>query len=195
MALTGDSKAGQWFDALAAIAKAHGWRLELYLKSACALNPSERAPDCLAYNERVMNRLTSDKGRVDYVVTSALLGGENAADVDAAAAGYDSYWDRPSASAPPWSPSATRRGPGGEEHRYECVESHPDDYLECAFPANDGVGSEALRRAVGLGTSRTWLDLNPWVCPQTRTVGAPRSSARSSCTGRAPTSPGPTSSP
>ena len=167
VALTGDSKAGQWFDALAAIAKAHGWRLELYLKSACALNPSERAPDCLAYNERVTNRLTSDKGRVDYVVTSALLGGENAAYVDAAAAGYDSYWDRLERVGTTVVAISDTPRPGGEEHRYECVESHPDDYLECAFPANDGVGSEALRGAVALGTSRTWLDLNPWVCPQT----------------------------
>jgi peptidoglycan/LPS O-acetylase OafA/YrhL len=167
VALTGDSKAGQWFDALDAIAEAHGWRLELYLKSACALNPSERAPDCLAYNDRVMNHLTSDQGRVDYVVTSALLGGENAADVDAAAAGYDSYWDRLESVGTTVVAIGDTPRPGGKEPRYECVERHPDDYLECAFPANDGVGSEALRRAVGLGEARTWLDLNPWICPQT----------------------------
>ncbi|HKX69194.1 MAG TPA: acyltransferase family protein [Intrasporangium sp.] len=167
VALTGDSKAGQWFDALEAIADAHGWRLELYLKSACALNPSERAPDCRTYNDRVMRHLTSEQGRVDYVVTSALLGGANAAEGDAAAAGYDSYWDRLERVGTTVVAISDTPRPGGEERRYECVERHPDDYLECAFPANDGGGSQALRRAAGLGASRTWLDLNPWVCPRT----------------------------
>lgn len=173
VALTGDSKAGQWFDALAAVADAHGWRLELYLKSACALNPSEVAPDCRAYNDRVMNRLTSEQGRVDYVVTSALLGGGSAAEGDAASAGYDSYWERLERVGTRVVAISDSPRPGGEEPRYECVERHPDDYLECAFPANEGGGSETLRRAVELGDSRTWLDLNPWVCPQTPDARCP----------------------
>lgn len=165
VALTGDSKAGQWFEALDRIAEAHGWRLELYLKSACALNPKEKEADCLAFNESVMDHLTSPSGRVDYVLTSALLAGSGADHSYAAA--YDAYWTRLEAVGSKVIAISDTPQPGGDEPRYECVEQSPEDFLDCAFPANDGLGSGPLHEAVQLGSSRTWLDLNPWVCPRT----------------------------
>ncbi|MDV3219806.1 acyltransferase family protein [Intrasporangium sp.] len=170
VALAGDSKAGQWFDALDRISKAHGWRLELYLKSACGLNPEQPKPDCRAYNDKVMDRLTSREHRVDYVVTSAgrgTSGREDPSEERAFVEGYDSYWRRLEAVGTKIIALSDSPQPGGKGTRYECVEENPDDFLKCAFGANDGLGTDSLRRAVELDSSRTWLDLNTWVCPET----------------------------
>lgn len=71
VALVGDSKAGQWFSVIDTLATQRGWRLEVYLKDSCGLNPAATERDCRAYNARVMEHLTSPAGRVDLVMTSA----------------------------------------------------------------------------------------------------------------------------
>lgn len=176
VALTGDSKAGQWFDTVNAIAKAHGWRLELYLKSACGLNPAQPEPDCRAYNRRVLERLTAPETKADILITSS---GRGAADYDDPAAvkafvdGYDDYWRQFQAVGTKVVVLSDSPSPGGKLPRYECVEQHPDDYLKCAFPANDGTGSESLRSAADLDRDRVWTDLNPYVCPETTSGKCP----------------------
>jgi hypothetical protein len=168
VALTGDSKMGQWFDVINDIAKDKGWRLEVYLKSTCGLNPEQPAPDCRAYNEKVIERLTSSQGRVDVVITSAGRGDldDSKASEDAFVAGYDAYWKRLQAVGT--KVVAVSDTPGsGSPPRYECVEDNPDDFLKCAFTASSGSGTAALRRASELDPARTWIDLNPWVCPRT----------------------------
>jgi hypothetical protein len=169
VALTGDSKMGQWFDVINGIAKEQGWRLELYLKSTCGLNPEQRRPDCRAYNENVMNRLTSPEGKVDVVITSAGRGTYSPKDPsseNAFVAGYDTYWKRLEAVGTKI--VAVSDSPGsGKPPRYECAEKNPDDLLKCAFEASDGSGTAALRRAAELDPGRAWFDLNPWVCPET----------------------------
>ena len=172
VALTGDSKAGQWFDVINAIAKERGWRLELYLKSACGLNPAQIEDDCLAFNENVMERLTSEEGRADVVITSAVRGGSKKGNPERYRAyvdGYDEYWKQLEAVGTSVIALSDTPQPGnGDYPRYECASDHPDDLLECAFPANDGVGTAALRAATELGDKREFFDLNPWVCPETQ---------------------------
>ncbi|MDC5696752.1 acyltransferase [Intrasporangium calvum] len=163
VALTGDSKMGQWFDVINAVAKDQGWRLELYLKSTCGLNPEQPAEDCRAFNVKVMDWLTSPEGKVDIMMTSAGRG--YASKLDAYVAGYDAYWKRLEAVGT--RVVAVSDTPGaGSPPRYECAEENPDDLLECAFRASDGQGTAALREAAQLDRERVWLDLNPWVCPE-----------------------------
>ncbi len=171
VALTGDSKAGQWADVLDRIATERGWRLELYLKGSCGLNPAQIGTDCLAFNERVMDHLTSDHGRVDVVITGAGRGNNDIKNLKAPAQdyidGYDTYWTRLEAvgtrvvaigDVPSMSPLKPRGS---------CLEEHPDDLLSCAFPSNPGTGTESLRMAAALEPSRIFVDVVPWVCPET----------------------------
>jgi peptidoglycan/LPS O-acetylase OafA/YrhL len=169
VALVGDSKAGQWFDAINAIAIDRGWRLELYLKSACTLNSAREDGDCRSFNENVIDHLTSAEGKVDLVITS---GGYASTDPDSMAAvpeyvdGYDTHWralEAAGAKVVVLSDSPRPRGAAV----YECVEENPSDYLACAFPANDGRGTASLREAAERNPNRVWIDLNPWVCPET----------------------------
>lgn len=54
-----------------------------------------------------------------------------------------------------------------------CIEEHPDDFLACAFPANEGTGTVALRRAADLNPDRVFVDVLPYVCPQTEAATCP----------------------
>ncbi|WP_353353761.1 acyltransferase family protein [Intrasporangium sp. DVR] len=167
VALLGDSKMGQWFDVLNTIAKDNGWRLELYLKSACAFNPAQSEDDCQQFNENVLSRLTSDQGRVDFVLTSAVKGGNSEGGAKPEyVSGYDEYWKRLEAVGTQIVAISDSPSPSSEQPVYECASENPNDLLECAFPANDGRGSPALQEATRLDKDRHWVDLNPWVCPE-----------------------------
>jgi peptidoglycan/LPS O-acetylase OafA/YrhL len=171
VALAGDSKAGQWADVLARVATERGWRLELYIKGACGLNPAMEAKDCRAYNEKLMTWLTSPEGHADVVLTSAGRGNNDESRSREPAAefvqGYDAYWKRLESvgtqvvaigDVPSISPLGLRS---------LCIEEHPDDLLACAFPANAGTGTESLREAAELQPGRGFIDVAPWVCPET----------------------------
>ena len=172
VALTGDSKAGQWFDAINTIAIEQGWRLELYLKSKCGLNPEQPSDECRAFNEKVIQHLTSPQGRVDYVITSAGRGANSSRDPASTrsyVAGYDRYWTQLEAVGTRVVAISDSPGPadGLDQPVYECADDHPGDLMSCAFRSSDGGGTEALREATRLAPGRPWIDLNPWVCPQT----------------------------
>jgi peptidoglycan/LPS O-acetylase OafA/YrhL len=172
VALTGDSKAGQWFAAINTIAIEQGWRLELYLKSKCGLNPAQPSADCRAFNEKVIQHLTSSEGRVDLVITSAGRGTNSPRDRASARSyvtGYDRYWKQLEAVGTRVVAISDNPGPVDRRDQplYECAANHPSDLLSCAFSSSDGRGTEALRAATRLGPERRWIDLNPWVCPQT----------------------------
>ncbi|ADU49770.1 acyltransferase 3 [Intrasporangium calvum DSM 43043] len=166
VALVGDSKLGQWFDVFNDIAKEKGWRLELYLKSACPFNPAQSAEDCGTFNDNVLKRLTSAAGRVDMVMTSTVKGGDSEGRAQKSfVTGYDDFWKRLEAVGTRVIAISDSPAPSGDVPVYECADKHPDDLLSCAFPANDGRGSAALKEAVALRDGRQWIDLNPWVCP------------------------------
>ncbi len=166
VALLGDSKMGQWFDVLNTIAKDKGWRLELYLKSACGFNPATGG-DCKEFNENVLDRLTSSEGRVDIVMTSTVKGGDGSGGAQSDyVTGYDEYWSRLEAVGTKIVAISDSPAPTGEEPVFECADKNADDLLRCAFPANDGRGSDALYEATRLEPGRHWIDLNPWVCPE-----------------------------
>jgi peptidoglycan/LPS O-acetylase OafA/YrhL len=167
VALLGDSKMGQWFDVINTIAKDKGWRLELYLKSACGFNPAQSEDDCQDFNENVLSRLTSEQGRVDFVMTSTLKGGDGQGGANPDyVRGYDEFWTRLEAVGTEIIAISDSPAPTREEPVYECAAKNPDDLLVCAFPANDGRGSDALYEATRLDKGRHWVDLNPWVCPE-----------------------------
>lgn len=161
IALLGDSKMGQWFPAVAAIADQEDWRLELYLKSGCAFTYSGAEADCDRFGRNV-NQHFADHGAPDIALVSKgdpttheMRSGMTKAVKDLQAQGTMVVFV---ADSP--------RPDMGEV--YTCVEEHPKDYSACAFPAKDGgrrgSGTKGIE-AVAEATDAEMVDLNTWICP------------------------------
>jgi len=73
--LVGDSKARQWLPTLDRYGKAEKWRIVAHTKSACSFTQADVAPagstkrytSCLAWNDKVLRRLRTDKPRIVVV--------------------------------------------------------------------------------------------------------------------------------
>src|SRR5690606_20149946 len=71
VALLGDSKIGQWFAPLEAIALREGWRLTVHTKSSCPYVPGRTFldyPNCTTFNAAVRAIVEADPP--DIVITS-----------------------------------------------------------------------------------------------------------------------------
>lgn len=161
IAIAGDSKMGQWFPAFKAIAKAEGWRLDLYLKSSCTFTSSGAKEDCNAFGRSAVAAMR--KRPPDILVTSQGSGGRgDRVDgmVDVLSQVQQMGTKVVVLADNPTPPSSKV---------YDCVDAHPGDYLACAFPATDGAregsGTPALT-AAAKGVGVPVLDLNPWMCPE-----------------------------
>ncbi|WP_051551591.1 acyltransferase family protein [Nocardioides sp. URHA0020] len=160
MVMLGDSKMGQWFSAVRAIADAEDWRLELDLKSACTFSFDGVDPDCATFTHHMIDNFRRD-GAPDYALVSqgskvepGLEPGMKQALGELAALGTKIVLvaDNPTPNS---------------KAVYECVEAHPDDYAACSMPrAGDpqGVGTPALA-ATAKSLDLPMVDLNDWICP------------------------------
>lgn len=183
VALLGDSKMGQWQTALEEIALAEGWRLELYLKSACAFSatPQQIGEDisqtCTEWNAAVVELLSTPGSVPDLAFVSQGRSTPGPPQLGQAAdpqivEGMADQWralteagttvvalaDNPVPSPRQWP---------GEVASYECAEVNADDYWVCSFPPNDGFGTAALQAAAEQVEGAHYVDLNPWICPDT----------------------------
>ncbi|GAA4473520.1 acyltransferase family protein [Enteractinococcus fodinae] len=76
VAIVGDSHAAHWIPTLQKIAEAHGWRLETYTKSACALNTvavnngGSVYESCYEWGQNVLEHFTGSEAP-DHVIASA----------------------------------------------------------------------------------------------------------------------------
>jgi len=174
VAVVGDSKIAQWGSALDAIAQEQGWRLEIYIKSACPLTTAltiiETGPyaNCQEWGADVLDRLTGSQ-RPDVVVTSAVrakaVDDEGANTLQGAVDGYQDAWQQlTEAGVVVVAVSDTPGSPAGPV--YECVADNPEDPDGvCSWPYQDGPGSTALRRATERVPGVEYIDMNRWVCP------------------------------
>lgn len=174
VAMVGDSKIAQWGPALDAIAKEQGWRLEIYIKSACPLTTAltilTTGPyeNCQVWGADVLDQLTGPQ-RPDVVVTSAVrdkaVDEEGANTLQGAVDGYQEAWQQlADAGVDVVALSDTPGSPAGPV--YECVADNPEDPdAACSWPFEDGPGSAALRGAAERMQGVEYIDMNRWVCP------------------------------
>lgn len=173
VAVVGDSKIGQWMSPLTAIAEAEGWRLELYLKSACGLNPAiaraRHYPECGEFVANAVDHLTAEPGRVDLVIGSMGTSSTSAAGVERFAEGHLEVW-RPLEEAGATivmltdNPSPVRTDLVSGSSVYECVALNLDDWSGCSFSATESGGTPAILAAARQMPSVSVIDLTPWVC-------------------------------
>ena len=161
IAMLGDSKMGQWFPAVVAIAEAEGWRVELYLKSACSFTYDGAKEDCEEFGKNTVKHF-EEEGAPDVALVSQ---GSNSTDELQSGIG-DAVKDLQAQDSDVVLLADSPRP--GEEQVYTCVEENPEDYSACAFPAEgdgrDGRGSEVLE-AAAKDTQAPFVDLNEWICP------------------------------
>lgn len=172
IALVGDSKALQWLPALDEYGQREGWRVVIWIRSACALSPAlqirDGEPDlfCQRWNDAVIERLTG-ADHPDVVMVSAVAG--RALDDagkptrSALADGYVTYWNRLTDAGSRVIVITDNPHPGTKV--YECVGDHASDFMtSCSFEAKSGVGTPALLQAAQQ-TKTPVIDLRPWLCP------------------------------
>ncbi|NEE01454.1 acyltransferase family protein [Phytoactinopolyspora halotolerans] len=182
IALAGDSHAAQWQPALQRVASSHGWRLETYTKSACALSDvtlargGEPYISCDEWNARLMDVFTGPD-RPDVVVLSASNAREAYSDDgtlgetendEVLADGLERTWSAIRDGGAevvvirdtPWRTFATP----------ECVAENPDALHECESDAlsdlNRNGRSDVLARERTEGI--TWVDMTDYICPDGR---------------------------
>lgn len=161
VAMLGDSKMGQWFPAVTAIAADEDWRVELYLKSACAFSLEGEDDDCVRFGHNVIQHF-EDEGAPDIALVS-----QGNTDTPELRSGMEQAIEDLQALGTTVVVLSDSPRPDGSEV-YSCVEEHPDDYLECAFPADDkarkGIGTAGLAHTADK-TGASYVDLNEWICP------------------------------
>ncbi|OAB88383.1 hypothetical protein AWH69_00785 [Janibacter melonis] len=155
MALVGDSKTGQWFPALEAIAQREGMRLDLYLKSTCAFGEGSSVPDeCAEFTRHALTAMEAPERRPDVVVSSAGADFVRAADL---AAPLQTLEDRGADVVV----LANNTHPGSEVYR--CVaEAEGGDYARCGFPREE-VDASLGQAAEQVGG--TYVPVDEWICP------------------------------
>ena len=160
IAMLGDSKMGQWFPAVEAIAKDEGWRLELYLKSACAFTYDGAKDDCEEFSKNA-NAHFDAEGAPDIALVS-----QGAGSSPELRAGMTEAIKELRAKGTEVVVLADSPRPQGQV--YTCVEDNPEDYSACDFPAEGngrkGRGSKPLEAAAE-ATDTPFVDLNQWICP------------------------------
>ena len=153
VALVGDSAAGQWFDALNAIAVRRHWKLVTELHSSCPWtstlvlnwNGIGELTACQAWGAAVLHDLTTTI-RPDVVITTdypSLLStpghpvNASPAAMAEIGAGMARYWTRLEAAGISVTP--IRETPDLVEDVPTCVDQHPADPAQCDVPVSAAI--------------------------------------------------------
>ena len=164
IALLGDSKMGQWFPAVVAIAEAEGWRVELYLKSRCSFAYDGVEDDCAEFGKNTVQHFEEEDAPDMALVSQGLASSDDlrTGTVDAVKDVQEQGTDVVFLADSPRP---------GDEDVYTCVEENPDDYSACGFPAGEdgreGRGTSLLETAAE-ETDSPLIGLNEWICPPGR---------------------------
>jgi peptidoglycan/LPS O-acetylase OafA/YrhL len=179
VALVGDSAAGQWFDAIDAIAVRRHWKLVTELHSSCPwsaalmLNPTDTGPftACHAWGAAVLHDLITTI-RPDVVLTSdypnvATAGhpvNESPAAMAEIGAGMAQYWTRLADAG--ISVTAIKESPDLVEDVPTCVEKHPAQLALCDVPRSTAVlrNSPVSYAAKLTGGAVHVVDANSLIC-------------------------------
>ncbi|WP_168209087.1 acyltransferase family protein [Agromyces intestinalis] len=176
--LIGNSHAVSWFPAVKAIIESHGWRLDLFFKSACAFNTAERdlAADvrrsCTEWNGKLQEVL-AEREPYDYLLTSYFAGEAEFVDAEgnpSDRAGIDGF-------RAAWEPAvergtevwAVRDIPTMSKTMHECYQQHLDELELCgALLRSDAIEEEDLIVAAGAGQDGVKvIDLTEYLCSET----------------------------
>jgi peptidoglycan/LPS O-acetylase OafA/YrhL len=153
VALVGDSAAGEWFDALNAIALQRHWKLVTELHSSCPWsstlvlnwNGIGELTACQTWGKAVLHDLLTTI-RPNVVITtdypSLLSTPDHPVNASPAAmaeigAGMAQYWTRLEAAGISVTP--IKESPDLVEDVPTCVDQHPSDLAECAVPASTAI--------------------------------------------------------
>ena len=153
VALVGDSAAGEWFDALNAIAAHRHWKLVTELHSSCPWsstlvlnwNGIGELTACQAWGAAVLHDLITTI-RPNVVITtdypSLLSTPDHPVNASPAAmaeigAGMAQYWTRLEAAGISVTP--IRETPDLVEDVPTCVDQHPTDLAQCDVPVSEAV--------------------------------------------------------
>ena len=156
--MLGDSKAGQWFSAVEAIAEDEGWRLSLYLKSACPFTVAgAEEPECNAFGQAVIDRLGAqdDPPALALLSTGAPRTSELTDGMTEAVAALQDLGTRV---------VVIRDNPYPPGSRYPCAAENPDDLEVCSFAPRQPQGADVLA-ALTDRLALESVDLNRWICP------------------------------
>ena len=179
VALVGDSSAGQWFDALEAIAVQRHWKLVTELHSSCPWSAAlMRNPNdigaftaCHAWGAAVLHDLTTTI-RPDVVLTSdypnvgtvAHSVKESPAAMAEVGAGMAQYWTRLQEAG--IAVTAIRESPDLVEDVPTCVEKHSSDVAACDVPRSKAIlpDSPISYAAKLAGGKVSVVDANSLIC-------------------------------
>jgi peptidoglycan/LPS O-acetylase OafA/YrhL len=179
VALVGDSSAGQWFDALNAIAKQRHWKLVTELHSSCPWSStlmlnSNGIGDftaCQQWGQSVLHDLITTI-RPDVVITSDYPNmstpdhpvRESPAAMAAIGAGMANYWTQLENAGISVTP--IRESPDLVEDVPTCVEQHPRDLAKCDVPVSKAVLADSpITNAAKLMNGKvSVVNANPLIC-------------------------------
>jgi peptidoglycan/LPS O-acetylase OafA/YrhL len=179
VALVGDSAAGEWFDALDAIAVRRHWKLVTELHSSCPwsaaviLNPDDIGAftACHTWGAAVLHDLLATI-RPNVVLTSDYPGVATAEDpvrespaaMAEVGAGMAHYWMRLADAG--ISVTAIKESPDLVEDVPTCVEEHPRQLAKCDVPTSKAImrNSPVAYAAKLMGGKVTVVDANSLIC-------------------------------
>jgi hypothetical protein len=178
VALVGDSFAGQWSTALAAIAQHEHWRLVSVLKNGCPWSatliqqPAQSAPfaACRQWGAATMSDLLN-RIRPDVVITSDWPGDGGAVGAapglpsdTAVARGMTTYWK--TLIQHDIKVVAIREGPTMSQRIPDCLSAHDASVAGCSTARDRAVPStNPMPLAVrAMGAAVPLVDMNPLVC-------------------------------
>ena len=178
VALIGDSHGSALFPAVNEVAKAHGWKLVVYLKIDCSFvdipvkettTLKREYTECATWNNNVIARLKAHPPDLVIVHMSRWIFNVNAADGGYGAQGNAMGREMlkiPSQSQvvmiedipDPWNMSVP-----------ECLSSHLSDYRGCNYSRTTAFNSYwGKRETAAARTAKVPLiDPSPWICPGT----------------------------
>jgi hypothetical protein len=179
VALVGDSSAGQWFDALNAIAKQRHWKLVTELHSSCPwsstlmINTNDIGgfTACQRWGRSVLHLLlTTIRPNVvitsDYpnVATPDHPAHDSPAAMAAIGAGMADYWKQLENAGISVTP--IRESPDLVEDVPTCVEQHPGNLAKCDVPVSKAVLKDSpITNAVKLMNGKVKVvDANSLIC-------------------------------
>jgi peptidoglycan/LPS O-acetylase OafA/YrhL len=179
VALVGDSSAGQWFDALSAIAKQRHWKLVTELHSSCPwsstlmLNSNNIGgfTACQQWGRSVLHDLITTI-RPNVVITSDYPNmatpdhpaRESRAAMAAIGAGMANYWTQLEKAG--ISVTAIRESPDLVEDVPTCVEQHPSNLAKCDVPVSKAIlrDSPITNAAKLMNGKVSVVDANSLIC-------------------------------
>ncbi|MBF6671470.1 acyltransferase [Glutamicibacter halophytocola] len=180
VALVGNSHAGQWFPAIDKVAKAHGWSLDTYLASRCAVldapqefESEEDVQGCNDYARWATKQF--EKEDYDLIISSNRfaqpLAGRTLAESEAP--GRDAYeemlqdWSDTGAEVAvirdtPWPGSTVGNIP-------DCVAANSSDYKDCSAAADEWIPMDPQAEAVKAldDPDVVNIDMNDQLCDDT----------------------------